>query len=161
MIYGTEQADSVRSPLFEELAVAGADYNETRGLLNFQQFQTRGQIRVPILAGDTLSGRDKLFRVVLTAVVDSSVQISASPRLRSGFMTALVVIVDDDNPAGVFRFSESRLTVQEQFQLIVIPILRDSSDIIFPANVSVRTVPPDMAESFGVDFNRLNVNFER
>ena len=146
--------------MFEELAIAGRDYNTTQGLLRLDPLQTRQQIRVPIAGGDALPGVDKLFRVTLSAVVDSSGILSESPRLRVGYTTSVVIIVDDDTPAGVFSFSQNKLIVQEQFQLLVITVLRESSGAIFPANISVRTVDPQLGSSLGIDYSALGVNLE-
>ena len=146
--------------MFEELAVANIDYNITQGLLRLDAHQTRQQIRVPLAEGDEIPGVDKLFRVTLSAVVDSSSLLSSSPRLRVGYMTSLVIIVDDDSPAGVFSFSQNKLIVQEEFQLLVITIVRDTSGVIFPANISVRTVIPELGTELGIDYRALGVNID-
>ena len=157
--YTTESADRVNT-MFEELAVANIDYNITQGLLRLDSQQTRQQIRVPLAEGDEIPGVDKLFLVTLSAVVDSTSQLSSSPRLRNGYMTSLVIIVDDDSPAGVFSFSQNKLIVQEEFQLLVISIVRETSGVIFPANISVRTVVPELATELGIDHRALGVNID-
>ena len=146
--------------MFEEVAIENVDYNRTQGLLKLEPYQTRQQITVPISADDNVPETDKLFTVTLSAVVDSESQLSESPRLRTGHMTSLVVIVDDENPAGVFSFSQNKLIVQEEFQLLVITILRATEGTIFPANISVRTVTPELATSIGIDYSSLGVNLE-
>ena len=148
------------SSMFQQLAVPGTDYNTTQGLLRLDPYLTRQQIRVPLAMGDELPGVDKLFRVTLSAVVDSSGLLSSSPRLRDGYTTAVVVIVDDDTPAGVFSFSQNKLIVQEEFQLLIITVLRDASAAIFPANVSVRTVSPELGASLGIEYAALGVNLD-
>ena len=75
-------------------------------------------------------------------------------------MTSLVIIVDDDSPAGVFSFSQNKLIVQEEFQLLVITIVRDTSGVIFPANISVRTVMPELGTELGIDYRALGVNID-
>ena len=146
--------------MFEEIALAKIDYNITQGLLRLDSQQTRQQIRVPLAEGDEIPGVDKLFRVTLSAVVDSTSQLSSSPRLRNGYMTSFVIIVDDDSPAGVFSFSQNKLIVQEEFQLLVITIVKDTSGVIFPANISVRTVIPELGTELGIDYRALGVNLD-
>ncbi|KAI6651563.1 G protein coupled receptor 98-like protein isoform X1 [Oopsacas minuta] len=157
--YSTGSLDNVTS-MFEELAVVNVDYNRTQGVLELEPYQTRRQISVRLAMDDDIPGTDKLFIVTLSIVVDSTSQLSDSPRLRDNHMTSLVNIVDDDNPAGVFSFSQNKLIVQEEFQLLVITILRDTDRVIFPADISVRTVSPDLATSIGIDYSSLGVNLE-
>ena len=146
--------------MFEEIALANIDYNITQGLLILDSHQTRQQIRVQLAEGDEIPGVDKLFRVTLSAVVDSTSQLSSSPRLRDGYITSLVIVVDDDSPAGVFSFSQNKLIVQEEFQLLIITIVRDTSGVIFPANISVRTVVPELGTELGIDYSALGVNMD-
>ena len=75
-------------------------------------------------------------------------------------MTSLVIIVVDDSPAGVFSFSQNKLIVQEEFQLLVMTIVRDASGVIFPANISVRTVVAELATELGIDYSALAVNLD-
>ena len=39
-------------------------------------------------------------------------------------------------------------------------IVRDASGVIFPANISVRTVIPELATELGIDYSALGVNLD-
>jgi glucose/arabinose dehydrogenase len=129
---GSDGSASIDYTTVDNSAAAGDDYQAISGTLTFAEGQTSQTIQVSI-ANDALSEGIETFNVSLNNVVNATLGTKR---------TALVTVVDNDNPELTLAFYEPTITVNEGDG-------RAFMTVILNGNASAGTVAVDYATSNG------------
>ncbi len=108
---------SVNYATLNNTANSGLDYVGTNGVLTFADNQTNATITIQVLNDGAVEGNENFF-----------VQLSSPSGATLGQSDATVTIVDDDSP-GIFDFSQSLFTVNENGGTATITVSRHGGSI--------------------------------